>query len=402
MKRLIGAIVITALLLAGICFGVLFAAKSKSKILLAEYLRGIDNWSVESAYFNPFTHSLKIKGFTVALASGIEFSIKSMLLSDFKQSEDMITCSASLEEILFLINPVETDFPDPSEDIETNEDSFSNPPKNIKIAADSFSAFVRLDKERLDKFIEIPSTKFNPLKSFDNLELNNAAFSINEHNLVSLENLTGDGYRLEAMFRLSAGEDKKIMNFNFLGFSFYPADSVSKFNNLVIQAEEEIRIEKITAATTYKDGVYTKKINIDSSDLFLLDLSCNIAPIDDYISPETPAGALDFLDAVMLYDFEMDYTDRSFTNMVLDRYAASKNIQHDVIIDYIETFAAYYSDWEAVLNSFAAFLREPKTVKIKAKPVNPASVYHFIHNIYELGLNLSFNGGDGILVQNPK
>jgi hypothetical protein len=407
MKKLIGAVIIIALLSAGICFGVLFTAKSRSKILLAEYLRGIDNWSVESAYFNPFTHSLKIKGFTVAPINGAEFTVKNMLLSDFKQVEDTISFSASLEEILFIIDFASLYSQDPPEDA---EDSFSNP-KNMKITADSLSASVLLDKERLVKFIETPELEFNPLKSFDALELNNAAFSIDEQKFISLESMTGDGYHINAMFHLAAGEDNKSINLNFSGASFYPADSVSTFSNLVIHADEEYLIERIIAATTYRDGVYTKKINIDSRDLFLLDLSCNIVPIEaeeelDSLNMSDAAGfqgLINSLKTLMLYDFELHYTDRSFANIiVLDRYLASQNLRREAVIDSIEAFAKNSSDWGVLLNGLAAFLREPETVMIKAKPVKPASIYHFIYNIYELGLSLSFNGSDEILVQKPE
>jgi hypothetical protein len=386
MKRLIGAIIIT-LLLAGLCFGVLFTAKSKSKTLLAEYLRGIDNWSVENAYYNPFTHSFKIKGFTVAWGV-VEFSIKNMLLSDFKQIEDMITCSVSLEKILFIARP------DPSEDIEITE--------GIKIAVDSFSASVRLDKEKLDKFIETPSTEFNPLKSFDDLELNRGAFSAGEKKFISLENLTGDGYSIGTMFRLAAGEDNKSMEIRFAGFPFYPVDSVSIFSNLVFYADKEYLIEKITGITTYKDGIYTKKINIDSRAFFFLDLSFRVTPIEDD-SIEIPTNGIQALiyglKTLILYDFELYYTDRSFANMVLDRYFTSRNLRREAIIDRAETLAKNYDFAKALFNGAAAFLREPETMIIKAKPVKPASIYHLINNLYELGLSLSFNGSDEFLVQ---
>jgi hypothetical protein len=400
VKKLIGAIIIIALLSAGICLGVLFTAKSKSKILLAEYLRGIDNWSVESAYFNPFTHSLKIKGFTIALASGIEFSIKSMLLSDFKQIEDTISCSASLEEILFVASPASVNSSDLPNDIATKD--------LFKITADSFSATVLLDREKLDKFIETPGSKFNPLKNFNGLELRNSALSFGERKFVSLESMTGDGYRIGLMLRLTPDEDNKSINLSLMGSSFYPADSISMFNNLVIYADKEYLIERITGTTAYKDGVYTKKVNIDSSDLFLLDVSYNIAPIEaeeerDAINmPDVPAWfqeLINGLDTTMLYGFEIYYTDRSFANIVLDRYLATRNLRREAVIDLAETLAKNNNYAKALFNGAAAFLREPETMIIKAKPVKPASIYHFINNIYELGLSVSFNGSDEFLVQ---
>jgi hypothetical protein len=55
MKKSVGAIITLALLSAALYLGVIYASKSKSRLLLAEYLQGFDNWSVESTYYNPFT-----------------------------------------------------------------------------------------------------------------------------------------------------------------------------------------------------------------------------------------------------------------------------------------------------------------------------------------------------------
>ncbi|MDR2401418.1 MAG: hypothetical protein LBD73_07200 [Deferribacteraceae bacterium] len=148
MNKFICAVLTAALIMAGLYFGIVFSAGSVSKDMPAEYLQNIDNWSLESSYFNPFIHILTINGFNIVFNNERELSIGNIRPSGLSQTEYEFTGSAAFENILFT-----------AKDLEVSIDALSR------------SQFC-LDSSKLNKFKIEPSVTNNPFKYTDGLKGN--------------------------------------------------------------------------------------------------------------------------------------------------------------------------------------------------------------------------------------
>jgi hypothetical protein len=305
----------------------------------------------------------------------LELSIKHAALSDFTVAEGETSCSANFKDVLLK--------------------AFAGI-DSAAVMADSFSAKVVLDKEKLDEFTENPNITLNPLIRFDRLDLRGFKTDFNEKTVMTMESATGDYFVVKTRFYVNES-DNNSLNVLLTDDPFSPNNNTSIYSNLVFYGQKEYKIDWIESINTYEEGVNSKKINIESIELFSFDLSYSIGYGTQTSSSDTGNTLVDLLNDLKmlpLYDFEVNYTDRSLVTIALDHYAESKALSRDEIIGILKHYVAalrFFKEPEILAENLADFLKEPKTMTIKINLAEPDYIGVLLEDIDKLGLSFSFN-----------
>ncbi|MDR2401583.1 MAG: hypothetical protein LBD73_08040 [Deferribacteraceae bacterium] len=355
MNKFIGAVVVLALILAGIYFGVRFATASKAKAILAEYLDGVGEWSVDSTYYNPLTQEVVANGFKTILDDETEITIKTAKISGFNQTGDELAGSGKFEDIR-----IDTD------SVELSIKSLSSP----KIV---------FDREALLKFKEDPYSA-TPLKQLAGFKMEGLNIAASGDSIFSIESIVGEG---------SYEADGKILP--------YPAVGNAVIKNIVFYTKDrEYRVEKTTSSSAYKDGVYDAKIDMDSQELFALNAAYAVSGLSDAPLSDDAEYLLTLISS------ETNYTDRSLINVLLDQYIKGSDTSREEAVDQLMLYGALLTEriknGDIFLENLSSFLKDPRTLTIKTNPAEPVAM-DSLNAIDELGLSVSFNGGEPFLIQ---
>jgi hypothetical protein len=368
MNKFFGVIVVLALIVAGVYFGVRFATASKAEAILAQYLQGFDNWSVENAYFNPLTGKVVANGFKLGVDEETELTVGSVEVSGFNQSGDELSGAVSFSDIRL---------------------AASGGDDSAELSVKSFSASdIVLDRSAVENLRTKPEAYQNPIKKLGGFKLEGFDFLISGKKFMSLESIAGNADYIA---------DGKLLP--------YPASSEALSKNLVFYSQDgkkEYRVERTNSVSTYKGGVYQQKIDADSKELFNLSLEYSLGGIEN-IPLNADAESFDYFSDVTVNGFALNYTERTLIGVLLDAFAKDREATRDEVIDMIEglggLFLAQIKNSDLLQKDLIGFLKDPKTLTIKAAPAAPLSITAIGEDINKLALSLSFNGGEPFLIQ---
>jgi hypothetical protein len=358
MKKFLGAVVALALILAALYFGVRFATEAKAREALAKLmeLAEIEDWSVGSAYINPLNQSLVANNFK-ASKDDSEFSVKKGTVKGFlaalvPDATGEIEGSIKINKLLF-----------------SAEDS--------DFGFDLLSASGVIDLAQLQE-------QTNFVKQLKGLEINNFSVSVSGNPALTLESLKGSADYISGI----------------------PADSDMDAKNLVIYAspDEKYRVEKITVTSSNTDGLNKANITADSKNLFLLNISYTLSGLEElesYIA-ESAMGTLELLDKMKFNNFELNYTDRSLVNVLLDKYSKEADSSREEVISTIEAAGVFLAmsikNGNVLASDFVAFLKDPKKIALKSNPEEPISLAA-LDDLNAAKITVSFNDGTEFLLE---
>jgi hypothetical protein len=250
--------------------------------------------------------------------------------------------------------------------------------ENSAVGFDLISAAGVIDLEQLRE-----NNANQAIKQLENLEINNFNVTVSDNLMLTLESLKGSSTYI----------------------SNFPADSDLDARNLVIYASpnEKYRVERITSTSSFTNGLSKANITADSKELFLLDISYTISGLEElnsYIAESAETSEL--LNKMKLNNFELNYTDRSLVNILLDKYAQKTDSSREEVISEIEGTGAFLAlsikNGNVLASDFIAFLKNPKNMTVKSNPEEPTSFSAF-DSVDAAKITVSFNDGAEFLLE---